>query len=328
MSQPHLGGLSLRDLDYALALAELRHFGRAAERCGVSQPGLSEQIRKLEAVLGTPLFERARGGVSPTPRGQLLLRQIEVVVGQARRLLEMARTQVGALNGPVMLGVIPTLGPYYVPLVLRDLRIEFPELELRLQESQTTVLLDALARFNLDVALVALPAEQDGLASSPLFFEPFQVLLPSAHPLAQAATLDLDTLAADDLLLLEDGHCLRDQAISLCSRPEGQSPIGRAPRSASSLEMLRHMVAAGEGFSLMPALATREVTELNGLVRLRPLRQADAGRMIGLVWRASDPRGADFQRLAEVLRRSAPDVTLPVDGDGTRSTAPAPAGGE
>ena len=312
----------MRDLDYALALAELCHFGRAAERCGVSQPGLSEQIRKLESVLGTPLFERARGGVTPTLRGQQLLRQIEVVVGQARKLLEMARTQVGALNGPVVLGVIPTLGPYYVPLVLRDLRREFPELELRLQESQTTVLLDALARFNLDVALVALPAEQDGLAASPLFFEPFQVLLPSGHPLSQSTMLDLSTLAADDLLLLDDGHCLRDQAISLCTRPKGQSPIGRAPRSASSLEMLRHMVAAGEGFSLMPALATREVSELNGLVRLRPLSRPDAGRTIGLVWRASDPRGSDFQRLAEVLRQSAPDVTVPVDGEGQPGIRP------
>ncbi len=279
-------------------------------------------------MLGTPLFERARGGVSPTPRGRQLLRQIEIVVGQARRLLEMARTQVGALNGQVVLGVIPTLGPYYVPLVLRDLRREFPELELRLQENQTTVLLDALARFNLDVAMVALPAEQDGLTTSPLFFEPFQVLLPSGHRLANSPTLELSTLDTAELLLLEEGHCLRDQAVSLCRRPVGPSPGRRASRSASSLEMLRHMVAAGEGFSLMPALATREVSDLNGLVRLRPLSQGHAGRTIGLVWRASDPRGPDFERLAAVLRQSAPDVTLPVDADGRPMVAGAvsPAG--
>ncbi|NPD65294.1 LysR family transcriptional regulator [Lichenicola cladoniae] len=318
MAQHHLSGLSLRDLDYAVALAELRHFGRAAERCGVSQPALSEQIRKLEAVLGTPLFERGRGGVSPTPRGQLLLRQITVVVREARGLLAMARSQVGALEGGLDLGVIPTLGPYYVPLVLRDLRQEFPRLVLRLQENRTTLLLDALSRFSLDAALIALPVDRDGLSVSPIFFEPFRVLLPAGHALAEVSSLDVATLDADDLLLLEEGHCLRDQAVSLCRRPKQvatdrsalSSPITE-PRFATSLEMLRHMVAAGEGFSLMPALATREVSELSGLVRLRPLTDPAAGRTIGLVWRASDPRTPDFERLAEALRSTAPDDTEP-----------------
>ncbi|MGI4746076.1 MAG: LysR substrate-binding domain-containing protein [Janthinobacterium lividum] len=318
MAQHHLSGLSLRDLDYAVALAELRHFGRAADRCGVSQPALSEQIRKLEAVLGMPLFERARGGVTPTPKGQVLLRQIAAVVREARGLLEMARSQVGALDGRLDLGVIPTLGPYYVPLVLRDLRQDFPGLVLRLQENQTTVLLESLARFNLDAALIALPADQEGLSASPLFFEPFRVLLPAGHALAEASSLDLAALDADDLLLLEEGHCLRDQAVSLCRRPNGIASERSAlslpvhePRFATSLEMLRHMVAAGEGFSLMPALATREVSELNGLVRLRPLTDPAAGRTIGLVWRASDPRAPDFERLAEALRTSAPAATRP-----------------
>lgn len=318
MAQHHLSGLSLRDLDYAVALAELRHFGRAADRCGVSQPALSEQIRKLEAVLGTPLFERARGGVSPTPRGQVLLRQIAAVVREARGLLEMAQSQVGALDGRLDLGVIPTLGPYYVPLVLRDLRQDFPGLVLRLQENQTTVLLDSLARFNLDAALIALPANQEGLSASPLFFEPFRVLLPAGHAFAEASSLEVADLDADDLLLLEEGHCLRDQAVTLCRRPtriardrQGPASPANEPRFATSLEMLRHMVAAGEGFSLMPALATREVSELNGLVRLRPLADPAAGRTIGLVWRSSDPRAPDFERLADALRNSAPAGTTP-----------------
>ena len=314
-----LSGLSLRDLDYALAVAELSHFGRAAERCGVSQPGLSEQIRKLEAILGMPLFERGRGGVSPTADGQVLLRQIAVVVGEARGLMEMARSRTGALNGGLALGVIPTLGPYYVPLVLRDLRQHFPELVLRLQENQTGLLLDALARFILDAALVALPVEQDGLFSRALFFEPFRVLLPAGHALADEPSLELAVLDTDDLLLLEDGHCLRDQAISLCRPADpvtsgrvGPIQHGKEPRFATSLEMLRHMVAAGEGFSLMPALATREVSELTGLVRLRPLADSTAGRTIGLVWRATDPRGPDFERLAAVLHENIPAGTTPI----------------
>ena len=312
MAQQQLTGLSLRDLDYALAVAELAHFGRAAERCGVSQPGLSEQIRKLEAILGTPLFERGRGGVHPTARGQALLRQIAVVVREARGLMQMARSQSGALNGPLDLGVIPTLGPYYIPLVLRDLRREFPELVLRLQENQTGTLLDSLARFALDVALIALPLEQDGIAAQPLFFEPFRVLMPAGHPLAVQTELSLSMLDAADLLLLEDGHCLREQTVSMCRPPVPASRAATGPalyRHATSLEMLRHMVAAGEGFSLMPALAMREDPELSGLVQSRPILDRDAGRIIALAWRATDPRTHDFERLAEILRRNAPDGT-------------------
>ncbi len=305
----HLTGLSLRDLDYALAVAELAHFGRAAERCGVSQPGLSEQIRKLEAILGTPLFERGRGGVHPTPRGQVLLRQIAVVVQEARGLMQMARSQSGAFDGPLDLGVIPTLGPYYVPLVLRDLRREFPSLVLRLQESQTGSLLESLARFTLDAALIALPLDGDGIAAQPLFFEPFRALMPAGHALAAHATLRLSMLGADDLLLLEDGHCLREQTVSMCRAPVQTGRTATPYRHATSLEMLRHMVAAGEGFSLMPALAIRDDPELNGLVQARPIIDAEAGRLIGLAWRATDPRTADFERLAEILRRNAPEGT-------------------
>lgn len=313
MAQQHLTGLSLRDLDYALAVAELNHFGRAAERCGVSQPGLSEQVRKLEALLGTPLFERGRGGVSPTAAGQALLKQIAVVVREARSLLEMAHSQSGALNGRIDLGVIPTLGPYYVPLVLRDLRRHFPQLVLRLQESRTADLLEALSRFTLDAALVALPVEGEGLATDALFFEPFGVLLPHDHALVARRQITLPELDGQDLLLLEEGHCLRDQTVSLCHLHESDArprPPPDQPRFATSLEMLRHMVAAGEGFSLMPALATRDSSELNGLVQLRPLADPSAGRTIGLCWRATDPREPDFRRLAALLRQDAPRGTV------------------
>jgi len=310
MSQQQLTGLSLRDLDYALAVFELGHFGRAAARCGVSQPGLSEQIRKLEAVLGTTLFERGRGRVAPTQAGQALLRQIATVVRESRALLEMARSRTDALEGPIDLGVIPTLGPYYIPLVLRDLRAQFPRLTLRLQEAQTTTLLDALARFTLDAALIALPAEAEGFASSPLFFEPFTALLPAGHRLAKHERVPLDALPADEMLLLEDGHCLREQAVSLCRvPPAARGATSAGPRHATSLEMLRHMVAAGEGFALMPALATREASGLGELVALRPLADGNAGRTIGLVWRVSDPRAPDFKRLAGTLRSGAPGRT-------------------
>ncbi|MCQ8239554.1 LysR substrate-binding domain-containing protein [Rhizosaccharibacter radicis] len=331
----HLSGLSLRDLEYAVALDEARHFKRAADRCGVSQPGLSEQVRKLEAILGAPLFERGRSGVSLTVQGAALMPQMRRVVREARGLLEMSRAQAGALEGPLDLGVIPTLGPYYVPLVLAPLRQRFPALTLRLQEGRTGDLESLIRRGDLDAALVALPCAE-GLAFEPLFFEPFRVLLPSGHRLLEGAAarpragrgasrqdpgagdalpadaLPADSLAGEDLLLLEEGHCLRAQSLSLCHVPSGSTA-----RAATSLEMLRHMVAAGEGFCLFPVLATRGEDDMGGLVHVRDVREGEnqaAGRIVGLVWRHTDPRAADFRQLAAFLRDTLPEPLRPPPG--------------
>ena len=316
MSRTHLSGLSLRDLEYAVAVAELRHFGRAAERCGVSQPALSEQIRKLEALLGTPLFERTARRIELTGHGEILLRQAQVVLREAVGLLEMAGARTDPLHGPLRVGVIPTLGPYYLPLVLRALRDRFPGLELRLQEGRTVDLVEQLQRGSVDAILAALPLTGDQLDSTGLFFERFQLLLPAGHDLLDAPALHPEDLPVHDLLLLEEGHCLRDQALSLCSLPGTTS---RHARHASSLEMLRHMVAAGEGYTLMPQLAARSgdgSDTLGGLLQLRPLDTAAsgaaAGRVIGLAWRATDPRGPHFARLGAFLREQAPVGTEPV----------------
>ena len=315
MSRSNLAGLSLRDLEYAVAVAEFRHFGRAAEHCGVSQPALSEQLRKLEAVLGTTLFERATRRIGITADGELLLRQARIVLREAFGLLELARAATSPLDGPLHIGVIPTLGPYYLPLVLGVLRNDFPGLELRLQEGLTQDLAELLYRGSLDAMLVALPLVSDALTAEPLFFEPFQLLMPANHRLLDAGRLYPEDLPGEDLLLLEEGHCLRDQAISLCRLP---GLGGRSARYASSIEMLRHMVAAGEGYAVMPRLATRFMDgedTLSGLLRLRPLEagpsQVAPGRLIGLAWRTTDPREPHFVRLAEFLRENAPDGTDP-----------------
>nr|WP_321983916.1 LysR substrate-binding domain-containing protein [uncultured Lichenicoccus sp.] len=316
MTRTHLSGLSLRDLEYALAVADLRHFGRAAERCGVSQPALSEQIRKLEALLGAPLFERTGRRIELTGHGEILLRQARIVLREALGLLEMASAGTDPLQGALRVGVIPTLGPYYLPLVLRALRDRFAGLELQLHEGRTSVLVEQLQRGSLDSILAALPLSGDQIDSTALFFERFQLLLPAGHRLLDAPVLRPEDLPGRDLLLLEEGHCLRDQAISLCSLP---GPTGHHARHASSLEMLRHMVAAGEGYTLMPQLATRLTDApdaLGGLLQLRPLGAgasgAAAGRTIGLAWRATDPRGPHFARLGAFLRDRAPDGTEPV----------------
>jgi LysR family hydrogen peroxide-inducible transcriptional activator len=297
----HFAGLSLRDLEYAVAVADLGHFGRAAERCGVSQAGLSEQVRKLEALLGCALFERTTRRIAVTPQGQVLLAQARCVLDAARVLVETAHARTDPLSGPIRLGVIATLGPYYLPGMMRGVRARWPALALQVQEGLTDSLTALLLAGELDLLLMALPAASDALATEPLFFEPFQAMLPADHALAGQESVALDDLATSGLLLLQEGHCLRDQALALCATARPSA------RFASSLEMLRHMIAAGEGHSLVPLLAVGE--RMDGLVSVRPLRGAGAGRTIGLAWRASDPRGAAFRTLAAFLRTAAPAGT-------------------
>ncbi|GAC1566710.1 MAG: LysR substrate-binding domain-containing protein [Vulcanimicrobiaceae bacterium] len=299
-----------------MAVAHERHFGRAAERCNVSQAALSEQIRKLEALLGVTLFERTKRRVDVTPRGEPLIRQAEALLGDARRFVESARRSAEPLTGDLRLGVIATLGPYYLPALLREGRERFPRLALRIREALTDDLLGALRRGELDAALVALPIAEDALSVEPLFFEPFYLACPIDHPLATAPTVRLCDLPRAQLLLMEDGHCLRDQTLALCDRRR----LDPHTRFASSLEMLRHMIAAGEGYSVLPQMAAYDASNASPLVHYRPLLEADAGRTIALVWRSSETRVDDLVAVAAFLRASAPDALRTAES-GARSVA-------
>ena len=303
MSYVPLSGLSLRDIEYVVAVDDLRNFSRAAERCGVSQAGLSEQVRKLEQLLDVTLFERSRRHVAPTPDGERLLALGREVLAAARNLLEVARAQTGPMEGALRLGVIPTLGPYYIPGLLPRLREHYPALSLRLRESMTDTLVHALRNSELDVALMALPAPSDALESAPIFEESFLAVFPSTHELAQKPKLSLSQLGRPDLLLLEDGHCLRDQALSICPT----IPREGEQRLATSLEMLWYMIGAGEGFSLIPQLALRNRVDFEDLITVRPLPEPEARRTIGLTWRASDPRAPVFRDFAAYLRSITPE---------------------
>lgn len=311
MSLAPLAGLSLRDLEYAVAVAEHRHFGRAARACGVSQPGLSEQLRKLEGQLGVTLFERGRGLVAPTVEGEKLLRQAELVLRHARTLLEMGRGRSETPLGALRLGAIPTLGPYYLPFLLRAVRERFPALEIEVSEAKTTELVADLRAARLDVVLIAVPPVEDGLTAVTLFDEPFHLAVPVGHRLDHDAATGLADLGGDDLLLLEQGHCLREQAVSLC-RVGRQARAQPRARQASSLEMLRHMIAAGEGYSLLPYLAVRDGRDWEGLISTRPLEADEARRTIAIAWRGSDPREHHFALLASFLRANAPPGTRDV----------------
>lgn len=310
-----VSSLSLRHLEYAVAVARERHFGRAAESCGVSQPALSEQVRKLESILGFPIFERTKRSVELTVRGQTILEQAEALLGSARRLLEDARRSSEPLSGELRLGAIATLGPYYLPSVIALGRRHFPRLALRLRESTTEELLLALRNGDLDAILVALPVPLDGLVAEPLFFEPFQLACASDHQLAQRERVSLRELKRGPLLLMEDGHCLRDQALSLCNT----RPLPSESRYASSLEMLRHMIAAGEGISVIPLLAAAEHTSMHGMIAYRELDEAQAGRTIALVWRATETRASDLRQIADFMRAELPAGVRPYESPVTVS---------
>lgn len=304
MSVPtSLSGLSLRDVEYAVAVGQERHFGRAAERCHVSQAALSEQVRKLESVLGVVLFERTKRRVEPTSRGADILRQAEALLAEARRLLESARRSAEPLTGTLRLGAIATLGPYYLPALLRHGRAKFPRLDLRLSEGRTAELLDALRRGELDAAFVALPVDADGFTIEPLFFESFRLACAPDDPLAAKEDVHVRDLRRGNLLLMAEGHCMRDQTIALCDVRR----LDRHTRFASSLEMMRHMIAAGEGYSVLPAMAARGEHDMHGMIVYRDLADARAGRTIGLIWRTTETRFEDLRAVAAFLRVALPE---------------------
>jgi LysR family transcriptional regulator, hydrogen peroxide-inducible genes activator len=290
--------LKLKDLRYLVALADQRHFGRAAARCFVSQPTLSAQLKKLEQSLGVQLIERAPGKVALTAAG-------EEIVARARRILEasdevvtLANSHRDPLAGRLRLALLPTVGPYLLPRVAPFIRRGLPRLELHLYEYQTAPMLEKLQAGELDVGIVALPVEQQGLKSRELYREPFMVALPEHHRLAAHDTVRPADLKGETLLLLEDGHCLREQALEVCSRAGVRE---QQDFRATSLETLRQMVATGAGVTLLPELAGRGAyRSANGVV-LRPFARPTPLRHIGAVWRGTSARGAAIDKLCEII---------------------------
>lgn len=292
--------MTLTELRYVVALADHRHFGRAAEACHVSQPTLSTQIRKLEEQLGITLFERGSKQVSVTEIGQGIVAEARQILAGVGRLRDLAGAAQEPLTGPFRLGVIPTLCPYLLPWLLQPLQARHPALELGLTEDLTDTLLTRLLEYELDAVLAALPIDSGELEALPLFDEPFLLACPEGHALAGLDQVDGIRLQQANLMLLNEGHCLREQAIALC----GQD--GTDPRfQTASLTTLLHLVAGGHGCTLLPALAAR-VERRPGMV-LAQLADRMAKRRIGLIYRRTSPRLADFQALAAIIRRELPD---------------------
>jgi LysR family hydrogen peroxide-inducible transcriptional activator len=291
--------MNLRDLRYLVALADHRHFGRAAQACFVSQPTLSTQIRKLEEELGVSLVERAPRKVLLTPIGQDIADRARRIVGDVEQMREAARRNRNPEAGTVRLGMFPTLGPYLLPHAVPPIRARFPQLELLLVEEKSDVLLARLREGRLDAGLLALPVHDEQLHSEFLFEEPFVLAVPEMHPLAKRTSLSLKELSSERLLLLEDGHCLRDQALDVCHLAGASE---KSEFQATSLETLRQMVAANVGVTLLPTLATKPPVAHSDSIRLLGFHDSTPSRRIAMVWRRSSAMGDFLQALAQVFR--------------------------
>ena len=295
--------LNLRDLRYLVAVADERHFGRASEKCHVSQPTLSAQIRKLEDYLGLPVFERGKKSVSVTPAGAAIIERARKALAEADAIFDIADENKNGLAGPFRLGAIPTICPYLMPEILPVFSREHPDLHLIVSEDITDHLTAKLAGGDVDAIVLATDPTTTDVAEIDLFDEPFMAVLPSAHPLAAKESLTQEDLLSADMLLLTEGHCFRDQALDVCARSTDEVDDANDVR-ATSLETLLHLVAAGHGSTLIPRMAMRSPWTEDDRLAFRPVSSHDAHRKLRLVVRKSFPRMQAAQAVADILRRT------------------------
>jgi LysR family hydrogen peroxide-inducible transcriptional activator len=296
-----MADLKLKDLRYLVALADTRHFGKAADKCFVSQPTLSAQLKKLEDYLGAPLIERQPKNVTLTEMGERVVERARRMLADSDEIVDLARHSRDPLAGNLRLALIPTIGPYLLPLVAGKLRKQLPRLKLMLYEYRTGPLLERLKSGEIDVGILALPVDTEGLVTRTLYDEPFTVAMPANHPLADRASVKLEDLASEKLLLLEDGHCLRDQALEVCGRV-GMHESG--DYRATSLETLRQMVAAGHGVTLLPGLAAAASHGDQRSLAVRPFAKPVPKRVVGAIWRKSTTRQAAIDALCDVITQT------------------------
>jgi LysR family hydrogen peroxide-inducible transcriptional activator len=294
--------VTLRQLRYLDALAHARHFGRAAERCAVTQPALSMQIKELEQELGLSLVERSGTAVRLTVDGQEVARRAASILSEVGELSAYARQRQGILVGPFRLGMIPSVAPYLLPKLLQMARKRYPDLALLVRETQTASLLAELARGELDAVLLALPVDDPQFETLALLDDPFQIAVEAKAAESWSSEQDLQArLAREPLLLLEEGHCLRDQALQFCR--VGNHPHRQA-LAATSLTTILHMVSAGQGVTLLPELCARTEVDQRRVALISFPGEAPR-RTIGLAWRASAARQPEFAALGDLIRASA-----------------------
>jgi LysR family hydrogen peroxide-inducible transcriptional activator len=290
--------MTLTELRYIVTLAQERHFGRAAEKCFVSQPTLSVAVKKLEGELKVALFERSKSSVKATPLGEKIIQQAEKVLAETRTLKELAEAGKDQLNSPLKVGAIFTIGPYLFPHLVPQTYQRAPQMSLFIEESYTAVLRRQLREGELDAIIIALPFNEPDVMTRPLYDEPFVVVMPKGHELAKLKHIQADMLPNQDLLLLGEGHCFRDQVLELCPALSQQqnNRIGSVTQG-SSLETLKYMVATGLGITVLPESAVGNLD--SDLITTRPFANPAPYRTVALAWRASFPRGKAIDLLLD-----------------------------
>ena len=303
--------MNLRDLEYLVAVADHRHFGRAAEACFISQPTLSTQIRKLEAELGVELIERSPRHIALTEAGERIVERARIVLREADNIRDLARRAADPESGSLRIGIFPTLAPYLLPHVVPNVHARYPNLELLLVEEKTEEILQRLREGKLDVGVLALPVHDDQLHEEPLFEEDFLLAVPKDHPLAATEGLaSPSVLATESVLLLEDGHCLRDQALAVCQLAGASERTGFR---ATSLETLRQMVAAGVGVTLLPELSVQPPVAPSDDITLLRFAPPVPKREIAMFWRRTSAYRDFLPRLAELFRQLPDGLVTTLD---------------
>jgi LysR family hydrogen peroxide-inducible transcriptional activator len=297
-----MADLKLKDLRYLVAVADTRHFGQAAARCFVSQPTLSAQLRKLEDYLGVQLVERHPRRIALTEAGSQVVARARRIIEASDEIVALAELQRDPLAGRLRVALLPTIGPYLLPLVAARIRRKLPRIELLLYEYQTSPMLDHLQAGDIDLGILALPVPVDGLMERNLFDEPFVVAVPEQHDLARRKSLRATDLNGETLLLLEDGHCLRDQALDVCAKAQLHE---KQDFRATSLETLRQMVASGGGITLLPLLASSGAYgNARGVVTL-PFAKPVPVRHIGALWRKTSARNGAIEAVCDIIAETA-----------------------
>jgi LysR family hydrogen peroxide-inducible transcriptional activator len=291
--------ITLRQLRYLSSLARMKHFGRAAKDCAVTQPALSMQVRELEREIGAELVERRPNDIALTDTGLEVAERAERILAATRDLIDFARHR-DVLSGALKLGIIPTLAPYVLPRVLPQLQAAYPRLRLEVRETQTKMLLEELVRGELDGVMLALPVEGADIETLQLFDDPFLLAVPAADERPLRGRVDIADVDQGRLILLEEGHCLRDQALAFCATPRRDAPAGLG---ATSLATVMQMVANGYGVTLLPEVAA-EIEVRDERVKLLRFAEPQPARTIGLAWRRTSPRRKDFAALGDIVTKA------------------------
>ncbi|MFD2367575.1 hydrogen peroxide-inducible genes activator [Pseudoduganella sp. GCM10020061] len=306
--------MTLTELKYIVAVARARHFGHAAEACYVAQPTLSVAIKKLEDELGVTLFERGGAEISVTPLGQQIIAQAERVLEQTAAIKELAKQNKDPLAGPLRLGVIYTIAPYLLPPLVKNVIDNVPQMPLILQENFTVRLLELLRQGELDAAIMALPLPEHGMSTQALYDEPFVVAMPKNHAWANRKSIPAKDLKSETMLLLGTGHCFRDQVLEVCPEMARYAAPGNGMQrtfEGSSLETIRHMVAAGIGLTVLPRASVPDMDARDGMLRFVPFEEPAPSRRVVLVWRKSFTRRAAIDAIvAAVAECKLPGVHM------------------